>query len=253
MTLLPSFTKGINVAVIGASGGIGKAVVQLLSEDSSSDGSRISVVHAFSRSSMQAELPNVTYGHIDLEDEDSIAAAAELASKNRPLDLVFVSSGILWQGEKLHPEKAMREIDINGLMRLFAINAAGPTLVAKHFLPKLRKDSKTLFAALSARVGSIGDNRLGGWYSYRASKAALNMLLRTLAIEHARQWPQSIVAGLHPGTVDTELSRPFTARTPEHKLFSAEISARHLLCVMNKLGTEDTGQTFAWDGSRIDF
>ncbi len=253
MTLLASFPPEINVAVIGASGGIGQAVVQLLSENFSSAGSRISVVHAFSRSSCHTELQNVTYGHIDLEDEASVAAAAELATKDRPLDLVFVASGILWQGEELRPEKAMREIDINGLMRLFAINAAGPTLVAKHFLPKLRKDAKTLFAALSARVGSLGDNRLGGWYSYRASKAALNMLLRTLAIEHARQWPQSIVAGLHPGTVDTELSRPFTARTPEHKLFSAEISACHLLGVMNRLGPEDTGQTFAWDGSRIVF
>ncbi len=199
------------------------------------------------------ELPNVTYGRIDLDDEASIAAAAGLAARDKPLDLVFVASGILWQGEQLRPEKAMREIDINGLVRLFEINAAGPTLVAKHFLPRLRKDTKTLFAALSARVGSISDNRLGGWYSYRASKAALNMLLRTLAIEHARQWPQSVVAGLHPGTVDTGLSRPFTARTPREQLFSAETSARHLLGVIDKLVPEDTGQTYAWDGSRVEF
>ncbi len=251
--LLSSFPSELNIAVIGASGGIGAAMVELLSEDSLHDGSRITSIHAFSRGPCRAELPNVTYGHIDLEDEASIAAAARLAANNRPLDLVFVASGILWEGDELRPEKAMREIGSAGLMRLFAINAAGPTLVAKHFLPKLRKDSKTLFAAISARVGSISDNRLGGWYSYRASKAALNMLLRTLAIEHARLWPQSVIAGLHPGTVDTELSRPFTARTPREQLFSAEKSARCLADVMDKLGPEDTGRTFAWDGSRVEF
>jgi NAD(P)-dependent dehydrogenase (short-subunit alcohol dehydrogenase family) len=147
----------------------------------------------------------------------------------------------------------MREIDIAGLSRLFAINAAGPALVAKHFLPKLRKGSKTLFASLSARVGSINDNRLGGWYSYRASKAALNMLLKTLAIEHARLRPDSVVAGLHPGTVDTELSRPYTSRTPEQQLFTPETSARHLIGVMDQLGPEDSGGVFAWDGSRIEY
>lgn len=253
MALLPSFRKDSNVAIVGASGGIGSAVVRLLSEDSLAEDSTISRIHAFSRSPQTLDLPNVTTGHIDLEDETSIAAAAKLAASNSPLDLVFVASGILWQGEELRPEKSMRDIDAEGLTRLFAINAAGPTLTAKHFLPKLRKDSRTLFTALSARVGSINDNRLGGWYSYRASKAALNMLLRTLAIEHARQWPQSVVAGLHPGTVDTGLSRPFTSRTPKDKLFSAEVSARYLIDVMDRLSVEDTGQTFAWDGSRIDY
>ena len=248
MTLLSSFSAGANVVVIGASGGIGQAVVTLLSGDS-----RVAAVHAFSRRLYKPNLPKVTPGHVDLEDEGSIAAAAELAAKNGPLDLVFVASGILWQGDDLRPEKAMREIDVEGLTRLFAVNAAGPALVAKHFLPTLRKGSKTLFASLSARVGSINDNRLGGWYSYRASKAALNMLLRTLAIEHARQWPQSVVVGLHPGTVDTELSRPYTSRTPESQLFSVDTAARHLVNVMNQLDADDTGRTFAWDGSRIEF
>ena len=248
MTLLSSFSPGTNAVVIGASGGIGLAVVKLLSDDS-----RVAAVHALSRSLYKPNLPKVTPGHIDLDDEGSIAAAAELATKNGALDLVFVASGILWQGDDLRPEKAMREIDVEGLTRLFAINAAGPALVAKYFLPKLRKGSKTLCACLSARVGSINDNRLGGWYSYRASKAALNMLLRTLAIEHARQWPKSVVVGLHPGTVDTTLSRPYTSRTPERQLFSTDNSAGHLLKVINQLGPDDTGQTFAWDGNRIEF
>ena len=117
----------------------------------------------------------------------------------------------------------------------------------------MRKKSKTVFAALSARVGSISDNRLGGWYAYRASKAALNMLLKTLAIEYARRYPESIVAGLHPGTVDTGLSRPFTRRTPEGRLFPAERSARHLLSVIDGLRPEDSGGVYAWDGQRIEY
>lgn len=248
MTLLESFHAKSNVAVIGASGGIGTAALRLLSADE-----RVARIYAFSRNSGIEAFPKVSAGQIDFDDEASIAEAAAAASREDPLDLVFVASGILWEGDDVRPEKAMREISMDGLARLFAVNAAGPALVAKHFLPKLRKGSKTMFAALSARVGSIGDNRLGGWYSYRASKAALNMLLRGLAIEHARLRPESVVAGLHPGTVDTGLSAPYTSRTPEDKLFSPEQSARYLIGVMDQLGPEDTGQTFAWDGSRIDF
>ncbi len=248
MTLLSTFPTNANIAVIGASGGIGDAVVRLLSGDS-----RIAQIHAFSRTASGADLPKVTRRRIELEDESTIAAAAVEATKDAPLDLVFVASGILWRGDTLKPEKSMRELNIEGLSQLFAVNAVGPAIVAKHFLPTLNKRSKTLFAALSARVGSIGDNRLGGWYSYRASKAALNMLLRTLAIEHARQWPLSVVAGLHPGTVDTNLSSPFTSRTPPKQLFSPETSARHLLNVMDELDPEDSGSVFAWDGKRIEF
>ena len=248
MTLLETFPPDSNVAVIGASGGIGAAAVRLLSADE-----RVAEINTFSRSGEIENLPKVTAGRIDFDDEASIADEAGVATRNGPLDLVFVASGILWEGDDLRPEKAMREISKDGLARLFAVNAAGPALVAKHFLPKLRKGSKTMFAALSARVGSIGDNRLGGWYSYRASKAALNMLLRGLAIEHARLRPESVVVGLHPGTVDTGLSAPYTSRTPEKELFSPEQSARYLIGVMDQLGPEETGQTFAWDGSRIEF
>lgn len=248
MSLLSSFSSECNVAIIGASGGIGGAMLQLLSDDS-----RVANIHAFARSPIDASLPKVTAGAIDLNDEDSISTAAKLAGQDDALDLVIVTSGILWKGENLRPEKSMRELDMDGLVQLFAVNAAGPALVAKHFLPALRKNSKTLFASLSARVGSIGDNRLGGWYSYRASKAALNMLLKTFSIEHARQWPDSVIAGLHPGTVDTALSQPYTSRTPKDALFSPETSARHLLKVIDQLCPEDSGGVFAWDGSRIQY
>jgi NAD(P)-dependent dehydrogenase (short-subunit alcohol dehydrogenase family) len=248
MSLLSSFSSECNVAVIGASGGIGQAMLRLLADDP-----HVAKIHAFARGTAAPDMAKVSIGFIDLADEDSIANAAQTAVTDDALDLVIVTSGILWEGEDLRPEKSMRELDIRRLTQLFAVNAAGPALVAKHFLPVLRKNSKTLFASLSARVGSISDNRLGGWYSYRASKAALNMLLKTLAIEHARQWPDSVVAGLHPGTVDTALSQPYTSRTPKDALFSPETSARHLLNVMNQLCPEDSGGVFAWDGSRIQY
>jgi NAD(P)-dependent dehydrogenase (short-subunit alcohol dehydrogenase family) len=246
-SLLNSFPARSNVALIGASGGIGQAMLELLSADP-----RVARTLAFSRTETGKVFPGVEYGHIDLDDESTIAAAASSASCKDALDLVIVSSGILWSGDRLRPEKAMKELDPDALSRVFAVNTTGPALVAKHFLPKLRKGSKSLFGALSARVGSISDNRLGGWYAYRASKAALNMLLKTLSIEHARQWPDSVVVGLHPGTVATGLSQPYTSRTPAANLFTPAVSARHLLHVMDGLAPQDTGNVFAWDGKRVD-
>jgi NAD(P)-dependent dehydrogenase (short-subunit alcohol dehydrogenase family) len=150
------------------------------------------------------------------------------------------------------PEKTLRELDAEVMAHVLAINTIGPAMVAKHFLPRMRPGTKSVFAVLSARVGSISDNRLGGWYSYRASKAALNMLLKTLAIEHARRFPASIVAGLHPGTVATPLSAPFQQRVPEGKLFTPDFAAERLLAVIDGLEVSDSGSVFAWDGSRIE-
>ena len=245
MTHLQSFPESANVAIIGASGGIGRAMFELLEGDE-----RVRMIYGFARTPLETESSRASVGRLDLEDEATIVEAANTITE--PLDLVVVASGILWQGETLRPEKSMRELDAQNLSRLFAVNATGPALVAKHFLPKLRRKSKTVFAALSARVGSISDNRLGGWYAYRASKAALNMLLKSLAIEHARRFPDSVVSGLHPGTVDTSLSRPYTSRTPRERLFDADASARYLLSVIDGLQPEDSGCVFAWDGSRIE-
>lgn len=247
MSPLTSFPPKSRVAVIGASGGVGQALVGLFANDPC-----VERVFALSRTSSPISLPNVTQAQLDLEDEASIANCAMSVSSDAPLDIVVVASGILWSGETLRPEKSMRELDMQKLAKVFAINATGPALVAKHFLPTLRKRSKTVFAALSARVGSIGDNRLGGWYSYRASKAALNMLLKTLSIEHARQRPQAVIVGLHPGTVNTDLSAPFTKRTPPEKLFSPDTSAGHLLKVLDAVTPEDSGGVFAWDGQRVE-
>ena len=139
------------------------------------------------------------------------------------------------------------------MLETFRINTIGPVLLAKHFLPLMRSGSKSVFVALSARVGSISDNRLGGWSSYRASKAALNMLLRTASIEHKRRHPESVIVALHPGTVDTRLSAPFQRGVPEGKLFTPAYSVERLLDVIDGLRPADTGGFFAWDGQPIEY
>ena len=147
-----------------------------------------------------------------IEDEEIVSEYADRAARHSPLDAVIVATGVLHDDQGLRPEKRLADINAASLARAFEVNAIGPALIAKHFLPLLRRDRKTVFVALSARVGSISDNRLGGWSAYRASKAALNMLLKTAAIEHRRSHPDSVVAAVHPGTVDTRLSAPFSGK-----------------------------------------
>ena len=247
MSVLNSFTTDLNVVVVGASGGIGAEFVRLLADDA-----RVARVYALSRSPIDLRDDKIVAIPADIGDEGSVAAAAWAATQ-RPLDLVIVATGILHRGEAVQPEKALKDIDADAMAEVFRINAVGPALVAKHFLPQLRRRGKTVFAALSARVGSIGDNRLGGWVSYRASKSALNMILKTQSIEHARRFPDSIVVGLHPGTVDTRLSAPFQRRVPEGKLFSPAQSAGYLLTAIDSLTPADTGGFFAWDGTPVEY
>ena len=244
---LTSFQPGANVAVIGASGGIGAAFCRALAGSES-----VGVVHALARS--RTEFPNAAIrpSILDMLDEASLAQAAERVSADGPLDLVIVATGILHRDE-LQPEKALRDIDGEAMLDVLRVNTVGPALAAKHFLPLMRRRGKSVFAALSARVGSIDDNRLGGWVSYRASKAALNQTMKTLAIEHARRRPDGVVASLHPGTVATNLSEPFSSRVPPAKLFKPEIAAAHLLRVIDGLTETDSGGFFAWDGSSIPF
>jgi NAD(P)-dependent dehydrogenase (short-subunit alcohol dehydrogenase family) len=244
---LDSFGAGMSVLVVGASGGIGRALTGALSASPA-----VARITACSRSGPVPEHPKVRHQRLDLEDEATIGGAAEaVKAGGSALDLVVVASGILHDDEELRPEKTWRALDGAALERVYRINAVGPALVAKHFLPLLARDRKSVLAALSARVGSISDNRLGGWHAYRASKAALNMLLRTLSIELARANPRAICVGLHPGTVDTALSAPFRAGVPEGKLFTPERAAAHLLEVINGLGPDDSGKVFAWDGKPI--
>ena len=246
--LMPSFGTGLRVAVIGAGGGIGAALVNALAEDPA-----VAEVHAYSRAGDIPPGPKLRSGQIDILREESIAAAAAGIGGD-PLHLVFVASGLLHDGARgLSPEKSWTALDASALAALFAVNATGPALVAKHFLPHLAKERKTAFAAISARVGSISDNGLGGWYGYRASKAALNQLIKTLSIELARKNPSALCVGLHPGTVATALSAPFQKGVPEEKLFTPDYSARAMLTVLNGLDRDDSGALFAWDGKPIPF
>jgi len=167
-----------------------------------------------------------------------------------PLDLVIVANGILHDGE-LMPEKSLRDLSQEKFQHVFEVNTITPALIAKHFLPKLNKQQTSIFAALSARVGSISDNRLGGWYSYRASKAALNMVIKTASIEVKRRNKHAIIVGLHPGTVDSNLSKPFQRNVPEGDLFTPEYSANKLLDVLDNLTLEQTGKCFAFDGTEV--
>lgn len=155
--------------------------------------------------------------------------------------------------EAIKPEKTFRAITPEALDKAFRINTTGPALIAKYALRELPRDRKAVFAALSARVGSISDNRLGGWHAYRASKAALNMLIRTFSIELALRYPKALCIALHPGTVDSRLSAPFQAGVPEGKLFTPERSATALLSVIDNLSADQTGKLFAWDGQEIPF
>jgi NAD(P)-dependent dehydrogenase (short-subunit alcohol dehydrogenase family) len=241
-----STESGHSALVVGAGGGIGGALVEALAARP-----EVGRVFATSRSGEAPAAAGVTPLRLDLTDEGSVAKAfAEIAGATDRLHGVFVASGVL-HGEGFGPERRLEQIDPAALAHVFALNATGPMLVAKHALPLLRHDEPAVFAALSARVGSIGDNRLGGWYAYRASKAALNQLIHTTAIEWRRRAPKALCVALHPGTVDTGLSKPFQRNVPPEKLFSPERAARQLLDVVDGLTPADSGSFFAWDGSPI--
>lgn len=242
---MDTFGHGICAAIIGASGGIGSALANELDQIE-----RVTSVVRLSRSARESDHAI----SIDILHEDSVAdAAGSIKERLGALHLVIVATGILHDTDGMAPEKSWRSLNAEAMERAYRINAIGPALVAKHFLPLLAPDRKSAFAAVSARVGSISDNELGGWHAYRASKAGLNMLIRNFAIELARKRPSALCVGLHPGTVDTPLSEPFQRGVPDGKLFSPTKSARHLLTVLDRLTPEDSGRLFAWDGARIPF
>ncbi len=229
--------------VIGANGGIGAALVATLAVSD-----RYDRVIAAARSEPSSLPGNVEYCPIDIADPASIEAAA--TEIDAPLTRVIVATGIL-HDEDGGPERSLRDLDADRLAHLFAINTIGPALALRHFAPLLAKDQPSTIACISARVGSISDNRLGGWYGYRASKAALNQIVRTAAIELARSRPQAVCVALHPGTVDTGLSKPFQRGVPAEKLFTSAYSAERLLTVLDTLTPAQSGRIFAWDGAEI--
>jgi len=231
---LGSFPQPGVAVVFGAGGGIGAALVKAIRA-----AERFEHVVTFSRS---------TSPSIDLLDEASLQRAAAFAADLGELRLVIDATGFL-HDDRQEPEKSWRQLDPVKLARSFALNAIGPALIMKHVLPRLPRSGKAVFATLSARVGSIGDNRLGGWYSYRASKAALNQLVRTAAVELARRTPDAICVALHPGTVATALSAPYAATGLE--VHRPPAAARHLLTVVDQLTADANGGFFDWRGQPV--
>ncbi len=234
--------------MFGASGGIGAALASALCNRDD-----VAEVYAASRSGDVPVHVKAVPLAFDLADEASIAAAAARMGASGPIDLAIVATGILHRADGGGPEKSWRALEAGALAELYAVNAIGPAMIARHVLPLLPRDRRAVFAALSARVGSIGDNRLGGWHAYRASKAALNMLVRNFAIELARTNRQAIAVSLHPGTVDSGLSRPFQKGVSAERLFGPADAAGHLLQVIDGLQPADSGGLFAWDGAAIPF
>jgi len=190
---------------------------------------------------------------LDVRDEATIAAAAaRVAAECGPrLHWLINCAGVLHQGDEIQPEKKLEDVEPGKLRAVFEVNTFGPLLVAKHFLGLLRHDERAVLANLSARVGSIGDNGLGGWYAYRASKTAQNMFTRNLAIELGRRAPNVLCLALHPGTVDTDLSAPFQRNVPDERLFDAKRAAQQLLGVIDSCTADDSGAFLAWDGQPI--
>lgn len=231
---LASFPSGGVALVVGAGGGIGRALETALAASG-----RFAAVLGTRRAGPLA---------LDLTDEASISTAIATVAALGQIRLVVDATGVL-HGNGFAPEKSLRDLDPAHLAHAFAINAIGPALLMKHVLPLLPRAGKSMFATLSARVGSIGDNRLGGWHAYRASKAALNQLVRTSAIELARRAPDAVCVALHPGTVDTGLSAPFAKAGLEVHAPSA--TAAHLLDIIEGLGAAQSGGFYDWRGETI--
>jgi NAD(P)-dependent dehydrogenase (short-subunit alcohol dehydrogenase family) len=219
-------------------GGIGQALLAALPE-------RAPHLRLWSAGRSQGDL------RVDLEDPDQLEAFGQRVARDlAPLRLVICAAGVL-HGAGLQPEKRLAQVNAEGLRRSFAVNAWGPLLLAQAVEAALPREEPVHLASLSARVGSIGDNRLGGWYAYRAAKAAQNQLLRTLALEWRRRLPLACVTLLHPGTTATALSEPFRGSVAPSQLFTPERAAGHLLDVLETQTPATSGSFLAWDGQPI--
>ena len=245
----------VNALIVGATQGIGLGFVKALLKQEN-----IGTVFAtYRKSQTSSELFSLQKQYsdrlqcirVDITQESQIAdGVKQIQDSVKELHLAIYCVGVLHEGD-LAPEKSLRQINADNLIYSFQVNSIGAVLLAKHLMPLFKKSGRSIFASISAKVGSIGDNRLGGWYGYRASKSALNMFLKTTAIEYSRRCPKTIVVALHPGTTDTRLSQPFQKNVPPGKLFPVEHTVNLLSKVISDLEPKDSGEFFSWDGSKL--
>jgi NAD(P)-dependent dehydrogenase (short-subunit alcohol dehydrogenase family) len=234
--------------VIGAGGGIGQELVKQLAERHPN-----AIIHSVSRTDNANLLSNQHHHCLDSTNENEVDALAKtFATQNVKFDTVICTTGVLHtSGHKtLKPEKRLEDISTDQLAEYFRVNTAVPAIWLKFLVKLLNKDGANV-VFFSARVGSISENGLGGWYGYRASKAALNMIVKTASVEYARRSPKTILACYHPGTVDTELSKPFQANVKPGKLFTTEFTVSQLLSHMQKFDIEQSPYYIDWDGQNI--
>lgn len=245
-----------NALIIGASGDIGIRMTQLLLEKG------IHVIasvrdHNLNKSEYLNTLKSdyksqLILVSMDISAQESVEKAFSFISGHtNKLHLIINCTGLLHNNKGLQPEKRLEDVNTDNLVQSFTVNSIGPLLIARYALPLLRHNDRSVLSNISARIGSISDNRAGGWYAYRAAKAAQNMLTKTLAIELNRRSPNTICVGLHPGTVNTKLSKPFQRNLKLGQLTTAKQSVNYLYKVITKLEKKDSGKIFAWDGSEI--
>lgn len=233
----------MRIAVVGGSGGIGQALVEKLVRSNV-----LEVLHAtYRRNRPEIQSGEVVWEQVDLADESSVADWSRTVGE---LDWLINAAGVLHTGNH-RPEKSIAELCPEFFMHNLTVNALASLMLARHLRDKFDHGRLAAFAVISARVGSIEDNRLGGWYSYRASKAALNMGLKTLALEWKRTLPNVSVVALHPGTTDTRLSAPFQRNVPKDKLFSADYTAGRLIQILRQISPNDTGKFMSYSGESL--
>ena len=244
-----------NALIVGASQGIGLGFVKSLLQQANVQNvygtyrSKDTATELFSLNQQYGD--RLTCLQVDItQEEQIITALKQIQESVSELHLAIYCVGVL-HNQNLSPEKSLRQIDPDKLLYYFQVNSIGAVLLAKHLMPLFKKTEGSIFASISAKVGSIGDNRLGGWYGYRASKAALNMFLKTTAIEYSRRCPKTIVVALHPGTTNTRLSQPFQKNVPPGKLFPVEHTVNLLSQVISNLSLKDNGEFFSWDGTTL--
>ena len=236
------------MVILGAGGGLGKALTNALTAEYPEE-----TIVTVSRQALEAPGERIQRIQVkDYSEEALNTVVDDFQSQWLKLTGLISTIGMLHDDDTF-PEKKLGDLSETNLRKLFDVNAIQPILALKSFRSVLDRKHTTFWVQLSAKVGSIEDNYLGGWYAYRASKAALNMLLKTASIELKRTHKRLVVAAIHPGTTDTALSKPFQSRIPDEKLYTPELSAKRILKVINEIQPEDTGKLWHWDGTELPY